>query len=390
MIWLTCASVHRSPSIGCSRSIAFDLIEKGVDGAGQIGVHVQRQTGLRDLGGHPPPLREVSGSRRGGLDEHRVVQRPVQALAVGDVIDERVALPHLASARNLRQRALDLLRASGGRAGDAEHAHVELLLRRQPAVERQHVGLAAGAAERGEAGPVHVPDHAAGAAFERVAGGRRQPRGQRPDPGFFDGAGRLPLGVADDPGLAPGVVEAERLHGRGVEERLVVRRLQQQRMPRRHAIELVARERPRRRRRTAPRPSRRACRSTRLAASARTRARRSSSACARDPTPSSRTSHCHVVPARSRCMWLSMSPGMTARPAEVDAPRGRPCQPCDVLGRSPTGAIRSPRMATASATVKRSSTVMILPLERIRSSGRLLCRQIEARHPRAQRSPRPR
>ena len=48
--------------------------------------------------------------------------------------------------------------------------------------------------------------------------------------------------------------------------------------------------------------------------SAFARARSISIACLRDSTPSKRSSCSQVFPARSRCMWLSISPGMTALP----------------------------------------------------------------------------
>ena len=45
-----------------------------------------------------------------------------------------------------------------------------------------------------------------------------------------------------------------------------------------------------------------------------TRARSISIACLRETTPSKRSSFAQVDPARSRCMWLSISPGITALP----------------------------------------------------------------------------
>ena len=85
-------------------------------------------------------------------------------------------------------------------------------------------------------------------------------------------------------------------------------------MPRRHAIELVARERPGVVGELLHRPAaERVDPLARRASLARAPAAARAPASAM-PTPSSRTSHCHVVPARSRCMWLSMSPGITVRP----------------------------------------------------------------------------
>ena len=72
-------------------------------------------------------------------------------------------------------------------------------------------------------------------------------------------------------------------------------------------------------------------------------------------------------------MWLSISPGMTARPPRsirlVLGPASRP-----ISSFVPTATMRSPRIATACAIVKRSSTVMIFPFDRIRSLARGLLR----------------
>src|SRR5262245_25006559 len=91
----------------------------------------------------------------------------------------------------------------------------------------------------------------------------------------------------------------------------------------------------------------------------RTRSVSMSSACRREVTPSNRSSSCSA--ARIQWAWLSISPGMTERPARSMT---RVCGPLsaamsDVV---PTLTTRSPLMASACAMVKRSSTVTILPL----------------------------
>ena len=66
-------------------------------------------------------------------------------------------------------------------------------------------------------------------------------------------------------------------------------------------------------------------------------------------------------------MWLSISPGMTALPPRsirlVFGPASRV-----ISWLVPTATMRSPRIATACAIVKRSSTVMIFPFDRTRSA----------------------
>ena len=149
-------------------------------------------------------------------DEHRVVQRPVDALAVEDVIDVVVALEqlHLGDAR---QRALDLL---GGVADadsvDAVGADVELVLGRPFLVQADQIGVAPGDAERGEPGAIEVLDHAERAGLD---GGRRrcgQLADQPAEARFGDPAGRMPGAVAHDPVIRGRlVVDAERLQRRG-------------------------------------------------------------------------------------------------------------------------------------------------------------------------------
>ena len=67
-------------------------------------------------------------------------------------------------------------------------------------------------------------------------------------------------------------------------------------------------------------------------------------------------------------MWLSISPGVTALPPRsirlVFGPASRV-----ISWLVPTATMRSPRIATACAIVKRSSTVMIFPFDRTRSAG---------------------
>ena len=85
-----------------------------------------------------------------------------------------------------------------------------------------------------------------------------------------------------------------------------------------------------------------------------------SSACAREVTPSKRNSSCSA--ARTQWAWLSIRPGMTVRRSRSIT---RVCGPLSfsmsalVLS---VATMRPPRIASASAMVKRSSTVTILPL----------------------------
>ena len=87
----------------------LDLIKKRADRRRQVGVHVQWEARLRDLGGDAAPFGKLVRLRIGPAHEHRIVQRSVHRLPVGDVVDERVALQHFHRA-NLRQDVGDRLR----------------------------------------------------------------------------------------------------------------------------------------------------------------------------------------------------------------------------------------------------------------------------------------
>jgi hypothetical protein len=91
----------------------------------------------------------------------------------------------------------------------------------------------------------------------------------------------------------------------------------------------------------------------------RTRSASILSACCREVTPSNLSSSCSA--ARTQWAWLSINPGMTARPARSTT---RVCGPLSASTSAvvPTLRMRSPLTASACAMVKRSSTVMILPL----------------------------
>ena len=67
-------------------------------------------------------------------------------------------------------------------------------------------------------------------------------------------------------------------------------------------------------------------------------------------------------------MWLSMSPGMTARPRRSIL-RVAGVASFRTSASVPTATMRSPRTAIACATVKRSSTVMIFPFEKMTSGA---------------------
>ena len=67
-------------------------------------------------------------------------------------------------------------------------------------------------------------------------------------------------------------------------------------------------------------------------------------------------------------MWLSISPGMTARPRR-SIRRVAGDASFATSASLPTATMRSPRMATACAIEKRSSTVMIFPFDRMTSGA---------------------
>ena len=98
------------------------------------------------------------------------------------------------------------------------------------------------------------------------------------------------------------------------------------------------------------------------------RARSISIACSRESIPSHRSSSSHVLPARRRCRWLSISPGMAVRPLRSIVLVPGPAS-LAISWVEPTATMRSPLTATAWAIVKRSSTVTILPFENTRSAA---------------------
>ena len=182
----------------------LDLIEEAVDRVRQVGVDVQRQVILGDFGRDLAPQRQLLRLRIGLLDEHRIVQRPVDALAVEDVIDVVVALEqlHLGDAR---QRALDLLGGvADADAVDAVGADVELVLGRPFLVEADQVRIASSHAERGEPGAIEVLDHAERAGLDRGRRRLRELADQPAEAGFGDPAGRDGPRCRARPNRSPG------------------------------------------------------------------------------------------------------------------------------------------------------------------------------------------
>ena len=247
---------------------------------------------------------------------------------------------------DLRDGPLDLLRAAGGGAADAEHPDVETALRLPLLENLQHVGVAAGDAERREAGAIHVLDQRQAARLELIRRDLGKPGGHRTRGGNVapDDAGRLSGRVAHDRaldevgGVGRARLDPERLQGAAVQEDLVVGLLQRDRIVRRDAIQFLARERLPIVRELLMRPATDvedpSARPFRLRAGAQHLDR----LLARLDPVEAQLQLARCSPARSRCMWLSISPGMTALPPQVDpswcsAPRA---------GRSP-GWCRPPR-----------------------------------------------
>jgi hypothetical protein len=85
----------------------LDLVEESVDCVFQVRVHVQRRSCLGDLGGDAAPQSELFGPWIRFPQEHRIVQRAVDALSEKDVIDVVVALEEL-HLRNLGERSFHL------------------------------------------------------------------------------------------------------------------------------------------------------------------------------------------------------------------------------------------------------------------------------------------
>ena len=171
----------------------LDLVQEPADGVLEVRVHVQRQACLGDFRGDLPPQRELLRPRIRLAQEHRIVQRAVDALSKEDLIDVVVALKEL-HLPDAWQGTVDLL---GGCAHadsvHAERADVELLLVGPSPIERKELGLASGDTERREPGAIQIPDHAERAGLDR--GGRRfgdlPPRPA--EAGFSDSAGRASL-----------------------------------------------------------------------------------------------------------------------------------------------------------------------------------------------------
>jgi len=83
-------------------------------------------------------------------------------------------------------------------------------------------------------------------------------------------------------------------------------------------------------------------------------------------TPSRRASFGQYSVARITWLWLSMSPGITVRPARSTMRVAGPAL-ARSASLSPTAPIRSPAIAIACSIANWSSTVTILPLTSSRS-----------------------
>jgi hypothetical protein len=85
------------------------------------------------------------------------------------------------------------------------------------------------------------------------------------------------------------------------------------------------------------------------------------SASARESTPSKRTCVCQRSTARVKCMWLSMSPGITVAPATSKTRVAGPTRRA-ISALVPLATMRPSSMASAWTMRKSASTVRILPL----------------------------
>ena len=102
--------VSQNPSQVLDRMIlinSFDLIQESADSIFQFRVHVKRQPIPGDLGRNAPPKSELVRFRIRFDQEHRVMQRAIDAFAEKDVIQVVVALKQF-HPPNLRQGPLDL------------------------------------------------------------------------------------------------------------------------------------------------------------------------------------------------------------------------------------------------------------------------------------------
>ena len=212
-------------------------------------MNVQRQPRLRDFHRQPAPDRQLLGRRIGLQREHRIVQRRVHALAEQHVVDVAVALEQLHLADLLDGR-LNLLGVAGRGAADAEHPHRQTVLRLPFLEDLEHVGVAPGDAERGQAGAVHVLHELQAAGLELLRRDLRQPRrhGPRRRDITLDDARRPSGRIAQDRSLHEvfrvGCVrlDAEFLQRTAVQEHLVVGLLQRNRVLGRDLVQFVARE----------------------------------------------------------------------------------------------------------------------------------------------------
>ena len=178
------------------------------------------------------------------------MQRAIDAFSEEHAVDVAVALKQL-RARDLLQRPVHLLRRSGRRAVDAEHPDIELALRLPFLKNVEHVAIAAGNAESGEARAVHVFDQSRAAGFQLVRRNlgklaRYRARGRNI---ALDHARWFACGVANDPALFEvrwiGCVgfDLQNVQRPAVQKDLIVGFLQRYRIIRRDLVQFLARER---------------------------------------------------------------------------------------------------------------------------------------------------
>ena len=208
----------------------FDLIEERVDRIFEFRVNVQRQPRLRDFGRDATPLDELIRSRVRLHQEHRIVERPVHAFAIEDVIEHVRSLKEL-HLRDLRQCARNLLRRRAGADSiDAKHSQIQLPLIFPSLVDRQQFVFAACAADRGETIFIQILDHRRCAGFQLLRRSHRKLRCQRAKASLVDSSGWR--------------IHAKRLNRAAVQIRFVIGGLQQDGIFGRDAIQFGARERP--------------------------------------------------------------------------------------------------------------------------------------------------
>src|SRR5262245_25004493 len=115
----------------------FDLVQKSIDRIFQLCVNMKRQASLCDFGNNLAPQHELIRTWIRFHQEHRIMERTIDAFSEENVVDVIGSLKDL-QLSDLRKRSSHLIRRrAGAYAADAKHSHSQPILIGQSTINRQ-------------------------------------------------------------------------------------------------------------------------------------------------------------------------------------------------------------------------------------------------------------